>query len=196
MAGKILRIPTVCHVRGTLDGSRMMAWSYSLPDHFVSVSEWISQGMQNTLDIPPDDISVIYDGIELEKLDIHADGQAFRNQYGLGDETFAVGLVGLLIPWKGQELFLDAANLLRDKIPNLKMLIVGGTPDDCVAYEKMLKQRVKDENLEHFVIFTGHATKMEPVYNGLDVVVSASTSRTTGHRRHRKPGTGTPANWS
>ncbi|WP_031434716.1 glycosyltransferase family 4 protein [Methylomarinum vadi] len=176
LVGKTLNIPTVCHVRGDLDGSRLMSWSYSLPDHFISVSEWVSRNMQNTLQVPAADISVIYDGIELEKLDLDADGQAFRQQYSLNSETFAVGLVGLLIPWKGQELFLDAAKLLRDKIPNLKMLIIGGTPDDCVGYEKMLRQRVADENLENIVVFTGHASKMEPVYNGLDVVVSASTS--------------------
>ncbi len=176
LVGKFLNIPIVCHVRGSLDGSRMMAWSYSLPNHFVSVSQWVSRNMQQQLGVPADDISVIYDGIELEKLDLEADGLAFRKQYGLDDQTFAVGLVGLLIPWKGQELFLEAAALLRGKIPNLKMLIIGGTPDECVSYEKMLKQRVADEGLGETVVFTGHASKMEPVYNGLDVVVSASTS--------------------
>ena len=80
------------------------------------------------------------------------------------------------MPWKGQELFLDAANYLKDKIPNLKMLIIGGTPDECKPYESSLQQRVSAEQLEDIVVFTGHLSKMEPVYNGLDVVVSASTS--------------------
>lgn len=174
MVGKILQIPIVCHVRGSLDGSRLMEWTYTLPDHFISVSHWVSRNIQNTLQIPGDQISVIYDGIELEKLDIGADGEAFRRQYGIDDNAFAVGLVGLLIPWKGQELFLDAAKLLRDKIPGLKMLIVGGTPDDCVSFETLLRRRVTEEKLDDIVVFTGHAMKMEPVYNGLDVVVSAS----------------------
>jgi len=52
-----------------------------------------------------------------------------------------------LIPWKGQALFLDAAKLLHQKIPQLKMVIIGGTPDDCVSYEAMLRQRVRDEQL-------------------------------------------------
>jgi glycosyltransferase involved in cell wall biosynthesis len=55
------------------------------------------------------------------------------------------------------------------------MLIIGGTPDDCIAYEALLRQRVKDEQLTEMIIFTGHISSMETVYNGLDVVLSAST---------------------
>ena len=66
--------------------------------------------------------------------------------------------------------------MLFDLIPNLKMLIVGGTPDECVAYDTMLRKRVCDEHLDDLIVFTGHVTAMEQVYNGLDVVVSASTN--------------------
>ena len=109
-------------------------------------------------------------------MNLKADGNDFRRQHHIPVNAYAVGLVGLLISWKGQALFLDAAKLLHDKIPGLKMVIVGGTPDDCVAYEAMLRQRVIQEQLEDIIIFTGHVTQMEQVYNGLDVVVSASTS--------------------
>jgi glycosyltransferase involved in cell wall biosynthesis len=176
LVGKTLNIPTICHVRGDQKGSQAMAWSYSLVDHFIPVSHWVSQSIQNNLNIPEDKITVIYDGLELDKLDINADGQNFRKQHNILPDSFTVGLVGLLIPWKGQEIFLDAAAQLKDKIPNLKMLIVGGTPDDCQSYEAMLKERVKNEGLNNIVQFTGHSTNMPEVYNGLDIVVSASTS--------------------
>jgi glycosyltransferase involved in cell wall biosynthesis len=177
LAGKVLGIPSVCHVRGgDYEGSGFMRWTYTLPDHFISVSHWIAKSMQDKLNIPAEKISVVYDGIALEKLDTHADGTEFRRAYHIPDEAFAVGLVGLLIPWKGQALFLDAAKLLRQKIPQLKMVIIGGTPDDCVTYEAMLRQRVSDEQLTGLIIFTGHVSAMETVYNGLDVVLSASIS--------------------
>jgi len=176
LVGKILKIPTVCHVRGDQKGSLLMEWAYSLPDRLISVSHWVAKSVREKLQIPAEQIDVIYDGIELEKLDIEADGSAFRKDHDITANDFAVGLIGLLIPWKGQEMFLDAAKLLREKIPHLKMLIIGGTPDDCQAYEAALRQRVIDEQLGDIVVFTGHVAKMEPVYNGLDVIVSASTS--------------------
>lgn len=176
LVAKVLRIPAICHVRGNLDGSRMMQWTFRLPDHFTPVSHWVSKGIQEKFGVPEEKITVIYDGLELEKLDTQADGAKFRSSFGVPAEAFTVGLVGLLIPWKGQDIFLDAARLLQSEIPNLKMLIVGGTPDDCIPYEQHLRERVAAENLEDTVIFTGHATDMPVVYNGLDVVVSASTS--------------------
>jgi len=153
-----------------------MNWAFTLPSHFTPVSHWVSKSIQSKLGVPAEKISVIYDGLELDGLDPATDGQAFRSLHHLSENDFAVGLVGLLIPWKGQEIFLDAANVLKEKIPNLKMLIIGGTPNDCIPFEKTLKERVKAEQLESTVLFTGHANDMPQVYNGLDVVVSASTS--------------------
>ncbi len=82
----------------------------------------------------------------------------------------------MLIPWKGQEIFLKAARLLKDKIPGLRMMIIGRAPDEFRHFEEKLKQRVRHENLTDLVIFTGHQTDMDAVYNGVDIAVSASTS--------------------
>ena len=175
LVGKALKIPTLCHVRGQQDGTRLMQWAFGLPDHFTPVSHWVSKSIQDKLGVPEEKITVIYDGLELDGLDPNTGGKAFRQQNYINDADFAVGLVGLLIPWKGQEIFLDAAKQLKDEIPHLKMLIIGGTPDDCTPYEKMLKNRVLEEGLSDHVIFTGHVTDMPSVYSGLDIVVSAST---------------------
>ncbi|MBD9355770.1 glycosyltransferase family 4 protein [Methylomonas albis] len=176
LVAKILRIPSICHVRGNPDGPHSARWAYSLPNHFISVSHWVANSMRERLTIPDEKISVVYDGIALNNLNLLADGHAFRQKFNITDDAFAVGLVGLLIPWKGQELFIDAAKSLKDKIPKLKMIIIGGTPDDCVAYGEMLRQRVIKEELTNTIIFTGHIAEMEPLYNGLNIVISASTS--------------------
>lgn len=175
LVAKCLRIPSVCHVRGDQNGSRSMRWAYSLPEHFISVSNWVADSMLQKLNIPREKINVVYDGISLENLAVNADGQAFRKQFNIPKDVFTVGLVGLLIPWKGQDLFLDTAKVLSTKIPNLKMLIIGGTPDDCVDYEKNLRQRVIDLKLQDTIDFTGHYSEMNKAYNGLDIIVSAST---------------------
>ena len=175
LAAKVLGIPSICHVRGNPGGPHVPRWAYSLPNHFISVSHWVANSMLGKLRVPAEKISVVYDGIALDNLNLKANGAIFRQRFDIPEKTFAVGLVGLLIPWKGQELFIDAAQQLKNKIPKLKMMIVGGTPGDCVEYESKLKQRVVNENLSDVVTFTGHIGNMEEVYNGLDVVVSAST---------------------
>lgn len=175
LAGKLFGVPVVCHVRGDQRGSRLMRWLYSLPDHFIPVSRWISEGV-GALGVPAGKRTYVYDGIELEKLDTGADGGAFRDRYGVPREAFAVGLVGLLIPWKGQKLFLEAGRQLLERIPNLYLLIVGGTPEECRDYERELREAAADTVFGGRVRFTGHVSDMAQAYLGLDVVVSASTS--------------------
>ncbi|WKJ92649.1 glycosyltransferase family 4 protein [Methylomonas montana] len=176
LVAKVLGIPSISHVRGDPGGSHSVHWTYSLPDQFISVSHWVANGMRDSLSIPAKKISVVYDGIALDQLDLSADGTLFRQQFNISKDAFAVGLVGLLIPWKGQHVFIDTAKILKTAIPNLKMLIIGGTPDDCIDYEAELKKRAIDEQLTDTVFFTGHICEMPNAYNGLDIVVSASTS--------------------
>jgi len=105
LVAKILNIPCICHVRGDQDGSRLMQWAFSLPDHFIPVSHWVANSIQKKLHVPANKITVVYDGLELHKLDTQANGAKFRKQHNIPKNSFTVGLVGLLIPWKGQEFF-------------------------------------------------------------------------------------------
>lgn len=174
LTGKILGIPVICHVRGDQQGSRMMQWLYQIPAYFIAVSQWISEGI-GQMGVPPERRTFIYDGIELDKLNLNADSVSFRDQHNIPRDSFAVGLVGLLIPWKGQRLFLEAMATLMNEIPELVPVIVGGTPEECAAYETELKQFAADKIFQGKVIFTDHVKDMAAVYNSLDVVVSAST---------------------
>ncbi len=175
LAGKLLRIPVIAHVRGDQQGSLSMGWFFKLPDHFIPVSRWVSESI-GRLGVPVEKRTYIYDGIELDKLDLKADGSAFRSQHGIPDDVFVVGLVGLLIPWKGQRLFIEAVRQLVTKMPDAIFAIVGGTPEECADFERELLQLVSEPGLLGKVVFTGHVKNMPAVYNGLDVVLSASTS--------------------
>jgi len=175
LVGKALGVPVICHVRGEIQGSRLVSWLVKVPVHFVLVSKWLAKDAER-IGIPRQKRTVVYDGIGFQNLNLMADGNAFRHRHGIPGEAFAVGLVGLLISWKGQELFIEAARELASTIPGLKMVIVGGTPDRCQEFEKQLKDQVVGCGLEKTVIFTGHEENMCEVYRGLDVVVSASLS--------------------
>ncbi len=175
MVGRLLGIPVIAHVRGDQVGSLSMAWFYRLPDHFIPVSHWVSESI-GRLGVPAHKRTYIYDGLELDKLDVNADGRQFRQRHGIPDDRFVVGLVGLLIPWKGQRLFLEAVRQLIPKMPDALFAIVGGTPDECIAYEQELREMAESPALKGRVIFTGHVKEMTTLYNGLDVVLSASTS--------------------
>ena len=175
LAGELLGIPVVSHVRGDQQGSRSMRWLFSLPNEVVCVSQWISDSV-GRLGVSQERRSRIYDGIAFDKLNLHADGSAFRRACGIPANGFTVGLVGLLMPWKGQRLFLEAARRLIHTVPDVCFAIVGGTPDEHRAYERELREEAAKPEYRGKVVFCGHVSGMSAAYNGLDVVVSASTS--------------------
>ncbi len=175
LVGRLLRVPVVCHVRGQRDAGGSLTLFYRLPRHFLAVSRWVADEIV-ALGLPPERVEVVYDGIELEKMDTNADGVAFRRAHHLPEEAFVVGLVGLLIPWKGQRVLLDAAPAILAAIPEAHLVLVGGTPEECEPYEAELRDRVRAAGLEGRVHFLGHVEDMPALYNGLDVVLSCSTS--------------------
>lgn len=175
LAGKLLRVPVVAHVRGDQQGSPMMHSFFKLPAYFIAVSRWVSESI-GRIGVPAEKRTYIYDGIELDKLDLQADGRAFRRRHGLPEQAFVVGLVGLLIPWKGQRLFVDAIRSVGARMPGAVFAIVGGTPDEFRYFEAELRQAATEPDLRDRLVFTGHVSDMAAVYNGLDIVLSASTS--------------------
>jgi glycosyltransferase involved in cell wall biosynthesis len=175
LAGKLLRVPVVSHVRGDQQGSPLMHSFFKMPDYFIAVSRWVSESI-GRIGVAQSRRTFIYDGIELEKLDTRADGLAFRRRHGLPENTFVVGLVGLLIPWKGQRLFIEAIRVLLDSTPHSVFAIVGGTPDEFRYFEQELRALADVAPLKGRVVFTGHVSDMAAAYNALDVVLSASTS--------------------
>lgn len=175
LAAWLLRIPLVCHVRGDQFGSRSMAMLFRLPDQFIPVSRWIASSIAS-LGVAPERSTLIYDGIDFSRLDPAADGTSFRAAHGIAPDAFAVGLPGVLIAWKGQAQFLEAARLLADEFPDMHFLIIGGTPDECRPFERALRDFVGHHGLQRRVAFTGHVADMAHAYAGLDLVVSASTA--------------------
>ena len=73
VAAKVLHVPVVCHVRGDQSGSRSMAHLFRLPDHFIAVSRWISASVAR-VGIPPNRCTLIYDGVDFDRLNPRADG--------------------------------------------------------------------------------------------------------------------------
>lgn len=175
LAGKLLRVPVISHVRGDQQGSLMMHSFFRLPDYFIAVSRWVSESI-GRIGVPESKRTFIYDGIELDKLDTNADGSEFRRRHGIRTKSFTVGLVGLLIPWKGQRLFLEAAERIAAAHPDIDFVIVGSAPDEFKRFEAELREFARRPALAGRVVFTGHVTEMAAAYNALDVVVSASTS--------------------
>jgi glycosyltransferase involved in cell wall biosynthesis len=107
-------------------------------------------------------------------------GAALRASLGWETNEVVV-IVGRLQPWKGQETFLDAAAVVRQKFPDSRFALVGGAILGWERdYPKQLEQRARDLGLEQAVLFAGHQEDVYPWFDFADVVVHASVGEPFG----------------
>lgn len=88
---------------------------------------------------------------------------------------FVVTLPGRMTRLKGHLDFLRMLVLLREEIPGLRGLIVGGEDPKRRAYAQEVRQAVRDMGLSDIVVFAGHRSDIRDIYAVSDVVVSLSS---------------------
>ncbi|MGB9776549.1 MAG: glycosyltransferase family 4 protein [Anaerolineae bacterium] len=117
-------------------------------------------------------VTVVPNGIEVERYDPAMDGAPFRKQYGVPLGAPLVGTVGRLRPWKGQDRFLRVLARVQAVMPEVWGVVVGGTPfavpDD---YPQRLEHLAAELGLEQRVVFTGHVEDVRPALAAMDVFV-------------------------
>ena len=92
-----------------------------------------------------------------------------RRKEGLSADDFVVICTGELNENKNQKTLIAASALLRNQIPNLKVLLAGNGPK-----EQELRDQIAAEHLEDVVKLLGYRTDLEKLIPAVDVVVSCS----------------------
>jgi len=117
---------------------------------------------------------VIPGGVDTERFrPSRGRGAAVREELGIADDSWVVGMVGDLIPLKGQHVLLEALSLAP---PGVRCVIVGAVrPGDAESqvYASRLQQMAPEN-----VVFTGRRGDLPAVLNALDLLVVASERET------------------
>lgn len=119
-------------------------------------------------------VVVIPNGIDTNRF--HPDPEArhhVRSEWGIQDHEQVIGIVGRLDPEKDYPTFLQSAGLLAQERKHLRFVCVGEGP---VEYRDLLHQLTRTLKLTEHVIWSDGRSDMPAVYNGLDLLVSSSTT--------------------
>lgn len=86
------------------------------------------------------------------------------------NRNFTLIQVGTLTPLKNQMESIRVVEKLKEKIPNIKLILVGWGEEN---YEMVLKKYVQRNNLEKNVVFTGHLSRnvIRDLYKVCDVAL-------------------------
>jgi glycosyltransferase involved in cell wall biosynthesis len=105
--------------------------------------------------------------------------QRIRSELGIPLDAPVVGTVSPLLPVKGLEVFLAAAERIAAARPETRFVVVGGTSESHRAYAERLRRRAAELSLPHPVHFAGERADVERWYPAFDVHVNTSHSEST-----------------
>ncbi|MGW0244535.1 glycosyltransferase family 4 protein [Micromonospora chalcea] len=115
-------------------------------------------------------------GVDTEVHHPGVDGSRVRERHGLTGRPVVV-CVSRLVPRKGQDVLLRALPLVRRRVPDAALLIVGGGPDLA-----RLEKQARDAGLDDAVVFTGavEAEELPAHYAAGDVFAMPCRTRRAG----------------
>ncbi len=124
-------------------------------------------------------LMVIFRGINLDFFSRKNISQNKRNslvkEWNLDQEKLTILLPGRLTKWKGQEMFIESLNILReDYNSNRFQAIILGSNQGRNVYSKKLYGLVDRYRLKNFVKFINHCKEMPTAYSLADIVISSS----------------------
>ena len=91
------------------------------------------------------------------------------------EERKIILLPGRLTPWKGQEMFIEALNKLKNNNPEKNFIaIILGSDQGRKIYKKKLQRLVEQYRLSNDIVFVDNFKLMPLAYKISDVVISSS----------------------
>jgi glycosyltransferase involved in cell wall biosynthesis len=181
LAAKISGIPHIWHIRESFSefGS---VWQYYqkyilwLSAKVICVSTPIAE--QFELYASDGRVQVIHNGFPIDEFsDISEDRvQEFRSKYASPGTQYLIGVVGRIkFRRKGQEVFVRAASLLRDKFSNARFLCIGSPYPGNESHLENLFKLIRELSLEGYVIYTGDVEDVKAAIAALDILVLSSS---------------------
>ncbi len=166
-------VPAVCcalHSSGLPDRvewpNRLLA---PITDAFIAVAENHRRYLAEHEGCPADSIRVIPNGVDVEKFHPRWASPSLREALQLPADVPVAAIVAALRPEKNHELFLKAAALVREEVPEARFLVVGDGPR-----RGPLEALARDLSLDGAVQFLGTRADVPEVLSLASVAVLTS----------------------
>ena len=134
--------------------------------HYIVVAKAVGDVVRNRERVPDSKIQVIYNGVDIHRFRPPQPREiaAARQQLGLKDDDFVLGMVAVMRPEKNHDVLFTAFQEVRKKIPGLKLVLVGD--GELLEY---YQHYVTSQGLNHRVLFTGQVRDARSPLRALDV---------------------------
>jgi glycosyltransferase involved in cell wall biosynthesis len=183
LAAKLAGVPVIVHtVHGFAFHDQEPLWRQMLfrnlerlasrwSDRMIFISQPLIDWALKDHIVGEDKIAKIYSGIQLDKFHPvkSEEKDRIRSKWALKKEEAVVGIVSKLWEGKGHTVLIEAFKLLKEKIKDAKLVIVG----EGYLYDELFR-RVGNNGLRESVLFTGFQMDVSEIIATFDVAVLPS----------------------
>lgn len=143
--------------------------SYALrrADAITTICEGLRTDMINR-GLPAEKITTIPNAVDIEAFSVgNQVDEILKNQFDLHDKR-VIGFIGSFYSYEGLEILLRALPEMLLKYPNLRVLLVGGGPQDTY-----LRELAKELDIQNEVIFTGRVPhdQVKKYYDLIEILI-------------------------
>jgi glycosyltransferase involved in cell wall biosynthesis len=160
-------------------------WALGRADAIVAISRFVSESLVRA-GYSADRIHTVHNSLDLSGggYDRIGPPQDTRRELGIALDAPVICIASRLFRWKGHHDLVDAVGLLRNELPDVRLLIVG--EDDPRAnpgggsYRDELAARVAELGLGANVLFTGFRTDVARLMAAADIFCQPSAEEPFG----------------
>jgi glycosyltransferase involved in cell wall biosynthesis len=174
VAAKIAGVKVVAHCRDLLKESliekMLIFYQLLFIDKIITVSESNRRLFKIGRKIP-NKVHTIYNGIDLSRFDsVTRDCISIREELGISNERFVVGIIGVFDKCKGHiYLFQAIEKLVSHGVKDIMCLVVGDGRE-----REELKGFIINKGLQDYFMFLGYRSDIPELLKAIDVIVMPS----------------------
>ncbi|GEM_PF-308172 len=174
MAAKLAGCSIICHFHGWRSFTHSEQWLTPWVDQFIAISESGATFLRTQ--ISSNNIIAIPNGLPiLRQLDVSKDQlQSERSMLQISKDSKVISIIGRLVEWKGQEVYLNALAKVIKHNPDVIGVILGHDPTPNQQYLTKLRAMTVKLGISSHVRFLPWQEDVQTIYHISDIVVHAS----------------------
>lgn len=163
MAAKHLRKKSIWHIREIIKSKVENIIISRIMNRYADIIIANSKATSQAIKVDVKKIRVVYNAVDEQ-----------NNTERIPHNEFIVGMAGRINRWKGQRLFVDVAEIVHKKYPNIVFLIAGEAYTGEEYLKDELKNYITQKSLEDTVKLLGQVNNMNEFYRTIDIFVLPS----------------------
>ncbi|MEA3399800.1 MAG: glycosyltransferase [Armatimonadota bacterium] len=175
------RMPVVWHARDLHAPERAVRWMTARATRIAAISTCVADRVIDSSRDAGRKTTLIYNGVDTVLFRPERPRQEVREGLGVPHDAILVGTVGQIVPWKRQDLFLEAAARILAHRPQAWFAIVGADLfGEHPEYGLELRRLARDLGLESRAVFTGYREDIASVMAAMDLLLHPAEDEPLG----------------